>query len=326
VQAIARLAADGRALGLHVVMTADRRADVPGSLAGTVPARLVLRMASDDEYAALGFPRTRNSERELPPGRGFVADGREFQAAFVEAEAISALAQRLQREHPGVVAPPIGRLPTQLRRASLPAPTGPLRAVIGVEDTMLAAVELDLSNTNAVIAGPHRSGLSTTLATIAQSLRRGTPDLSLYLLTSRRSPLRELDLWKSVAVGPDACAELAGQLAAGNEQPIVAIVDDGLDLAEGLAAGPVEALLARGRDEPVRIVAAVDLHGAQRVFGGWLRELRAERTGVLLQPQGDGDGDLLGAPIPAQRGGPLPPGRGYLVDRGVARLVQIANA
>jgi S-DNA-T family DNA segregation ATPase FtsK/SpoIIIE len=198
--------------------------------------------------------------------------------------------------------------------------------VIGVEDTMLAAVELDLSNTNAVIAGPHRSGLSTTLATIAQSLRRGTPDLSLYLLTSRRSPLRELDLWKSVAVGPDACAELAGQLAAGNEQPIVAIVDDGLDLAEGLAAGPVEALLARGRDEPVRIVAAVDLHGAQRVFGGWLRELRAERTGVLLQPQGDGDGDLLGAPIPAQRGGPLPPGRGYLVDRGVARLVQIANA
>jgi DNA segregation ATPase FtsK/SpoIIIE, S-DNA-T family len=326
VQTIGRLAADGRALGLHVVMTADRRADVPGSLAGTVQSRIVLRMASDDEYAALGFPRARNSERDVPPGRGFVADGREFQAAFVGAEEISGLAQRLRSEHPGLVAQPIGRLPTQLQRSALPVPSGPLRAVIGVDDAMLAAAELDLSESHAVIAGPHRSGMSTALATIAQSLRRGDPGLSLYLLASRRSPLHELGLWAAAAVGPEQCAELAGRLAAGNEHPLVAIIDDGMDLAEGAAAAAIESLLARGRDEPVRVVAAVDLHGAQRVFGGWVRELRAERTGLLLQPHGDGDGDLLGVSIPAQRGGPMPPGRGYLAERGVARLVQIAGA
>ena len=44
-QALTRLAAEGRPLGIGVVVTADRRADVPGALAGVVPARVVLRLS-----------------------------------------------------------------------------------------------------------------------------------------------------------------------------------------------------------------------------------------------------------------------------------------
>ena len=72
------------------------------------------------------------------------------------------------------------------------------------------------------------------------------------------------------------------------------------------------------------MVVALDLQGAQRVFGGWVRDLRAERTGLLLQPQGDGDGDLLGVRLPALRGGPAPAGRGFLVQRGALTLIQVA--
>jgi S-DNA-T family DNA segregation ATPase FtsK/SpoIIIE len=324
VQALGRLAADGRALGLHVVMTADRRADVPGSLAGVVPTRLVLRMASDDEYAALGLPRTRNADRDLPPGRGFSADGREFQAAWVAPDEIPDRARRLQAEHPGLAAPPVGSLPVALDRARLPVPQGSLRAVVGIDDVMLAPAELDLADAHALVAGPHRSGMSTALATIALSLRDGDPRLSLYLLAPRRSPLRELDLWTAAATDPEGCAELAGRLAAGNEERLVAIVDDGLELAEGAAASSLDALIRRGRDATVRVVAAVDLAGAQRVFGGWVRDLRTERNGLLLQPQGEGDGELLGVRLPASRGGPLPAGRGFLVERGGLTLIQVA--
>jgi DNA segregation ATPase FtsK/SpoIIIE, S-DNA-T family len=326
VQALGRLAADGRALGLHVVMTADRRADVPGSLAGVVPTRIVLRRATDDEYAALGLPRARNADRDLPAGRGFTADGRELQVAWVAPDEIPGRGRRLQAAHPGVSVAPVGSLPAMLERERLPAPQRPLRAVVGIDDALLAPVELDLADGHALLAGPHRSGLSTALATIALSLRRGDPRLSLYLLAPRRSPLRDLDLWTAAATDPEGCAELAGRLAAGNEERLVVIVDDGIELAEGPAAAALEALLRRGRDATVRVVAALDLHGAQRVFGGWVRDLRAERNGLLLQPQGEGDGDLLGVRVPALRGGPPPAGRGFLVERGMATLVQIAAA
>jgi hypothetical protein len=73
----------------------------------------------------------------------------------------------------------------------------------------------------------------------------------------------------------------------------------------------------------VRLVAGVDAHAAQRVFGGWLREVRNGRTGILLQPQ-DGAGDLLATRLPAPAG-VLPAGRGFLVDRGVSCLVQVAT-
>ena len=324
VQALVRLVADGRSLGLHVVMTADRRADVPGSLAGVVPTRLVLRMASDDEYAALGLPRTRNADRDLPPGRGFAPDGREFQAAWVAPDEIPGRARRLQAEHPGLAAPPVGTLPVAVDRRRLPDPQQPLRAVVGIDDALLAPAELDLAESHALVAGPHRSGMSTALATIALSLRRGDPQLSLYLLAPRRSPLHELDLWTAAATDPEACSQLAGRLAAGNEERLVALVDDGLELAEGSASASLEALLRRGRDASVRVVVALDLQGAQRVFGGWVRDLRAERTGLLLQPQGDGDGDLLGVRLPALRGGPAPAGRGFLVQRGALTLIQVA--
>ena len=51
VDALPRLVGDGRPLGLHFAITADRRAALPNALAGIVPAKVVLRMADDDELA-----------------------------------------------------------------------------------------------------------------------------------------------------------------------------------------------------------------------------------------------------------------------------------
>jgi len=323
VQTLVRLAADGRPLGLHVVVAADRRADVPGALSGVLGERIVLRLASGEEYTALGVPRAAVAGAALPPGRGFTRDGRELQLAWVAPEAIAEIAGAAEAAHPGESAPAVGRLPGRVDRARLPAPGKPLEAVIGIDADRLEPVSISLAEQHLLVAGAHRSGLSTALAAVAVSLRAGSPDVALHLLAPRRTPLVQLDgIWTSMAEGVEACAELAGRLAAGGE-PIVVVLDDGLELAEGAGATPLEALLRRGRDTHVRLVAAVDANGVQRVFGGWLRDLRADRSGLLLQPTSE-TADVLGVRLPPAAG-PMPPGRGFLVDRGAAQLVQVAT-
>ncbi|HWH92295.1 MAG TPA: FtsK/SpoIIIE domain-containing protein [Baekduia sp.] len=321
VQLLARLAAEGRPLGLHVVVTADRRADVPGALAGVVPRRLVLRLADADELVALGVPRTAVAGADLPPGRGFLQDGTEFQIALPgDLDALGA--QLAERDH--LRAPAVGVLPTHIARDRLPVPEGPLCATLGVDDELLGPATLDLADGSFLVLGPRGSGRSTTLATIAHSLRGAERELPLHLLAPRRSPIADDPVFSSSTIGVEACGAAAQRLAAGDE-PSVILVDDAIELAEGPAALAFDDLLRRARDGNVRLVAAADPAGLQRLFGGWLRELRQDGRGLLLSPSGESDGDLLGARLPrAAAAGPLPPGRGYLVLRGVARLVQVA--
>jgi S-DNA-T family DNA segregation ATPase FtsK/SpoIIIE len=261
----------------------------------------------------------------LPPGRGFTREGRELQLAWVGPEALAERASAAAAEYPDQHAPPVTRVPAHVRRSDLPPPAAPLEAVLGLDADRLQPVVADLTEHHLLVAGPRRAGTSTALATVACSLRAGGSGLALHLLAPRRTPLLGLEqVWTSTAQGPDACAALAGELASGDEEPLVVVLDDGLELAEGAGSAALERLLRRGRDGRVRLVAGVDANGVQRIYGGWLRDLRAERTGLLLQP-GTDTADVLGVRLPPVAG-PLPPGRGFLVERGAARLVQIAGS
>ena len=53
-------------------------------------------------------------------------------------------------------------------------------------------------------------------------------------------------------------------------------------------------------------------------------ELRNDGHGLLLRPELDLDGELLGTRLPRGFRRSFPPGRGYLVDAGAAELVQVA--
>jgi S-DNA-T family DNA segregation ATPase FtsK/SpoIIIE len=82
-------------------------------------------------------------------------------------------------------------------------------------------------------------------------------------------------------------------------------------------------VVRRGRDLDVRVVAASERQALARAFGGFLRELRKEEHGLLLDPDLDVDGDLLGVRLPRRTNPVFPPGRGYLVERGLMELVQV---
>jgi DNA segregation ATPase FtsK/SpoIIIE, S-DNA-T family len=337
VEALPRLVGEGRPLGVHFAIAADRRGAVPNALAGIIPTKVVLRMADEDEFSALGVPPRSVRGAQLPPGRGFLASGLELQVALAgtdssgegQAAAVHELAERLQGRYPS--APSIEPLPAQIERASLPAPDKPLHAVLGIGDTELAPVEVDLSERHFLVIGPYRSGRSTTLGTIAESLSRDGDRLEMHLLVPRRSPLSELGPWTSVAEGLQACEDAVSALAAQIEQrpgvatPVLVVIDDGDELAESLAAPALESIVRRGRDAAVRVVCACERQAAQRAFGGWLRELRKEEHGLLLAPDPDVDGDLLAVRLPRRTNPVFPPGRGYLVRRGTIELVQVAK-
>jgi len=340
VDALPRLVADGRAAGVHFVVTGDRRMAIPQSIAGIVARRLILRLADEHEMSSLGLDLRDVRGARLPPGRGFLDDGREVQVAVLgeggsgerQNAALVRLGEDLAARHPGAAAPAIKRMPTELARAGLPRRSGPLRAVLGVDDIDLSAVELPLDDAHAAIIGSYRSGRTTALQTIARSLHEAPAAGELHLLAPRRSALLELDLWTSVARGMDACEarvpELVEEVYArsgdGGATPLIVVIDDAGELVEALCAGALETLLRRGRDRDVRVVAALE-RGQARHYAPWVRELRKDATGLLLDPDLDLDGELLGVRLPRRSNPFFPPGRGYLVVSGTPRLIQVAG-
>lgn len=319
VDALPRLVADGRPLGVHFAITADRRGAVPNALAGIVPMKIVLRMADEDEFAALGVEPRAVRGAQLPPGRGFLPGGIELQIA----EPVQ-LPPTLDGARG---APAIEPLPTHVDRDALPPATRAWSSPLGISDAELEPHPVDFADRHFLVIGPYRSGRSTALATLVEGLRASTPGLELHLLAPRRSPLAELGGWTSVATGAecdDAASRLVNELD--GRRPALVVIDDGEELADSLGGPALETLVRRGRDLPIRVLAASERQAAQRAFAGWLRELRKEEHGLLLDPDPDVDGDILGTRLPRRSNPVFPPGRGYVVERGTVELVQVAGA
>jgi S-DNA-T family DNA segregation ATPase FtsK/SpoIIIE len=332
IDVFARLVAEGRPLGLHFAITSDRRGAVPNALAAIIPTKVVLRMAEEDEFVALGVSLKTVRSVTLPPGRGFVA-GHEVQCAVVggdptaegEVEALAEVASELRARHGETRAPEIRLLPLQVAIEDLRPPTRPLEAYVAVGNTELGPVAIDLAERHFLVVGPYRSGRTSALRLLAEALRQGAPAMELHLLAPRRSALTELQLWTSTAVGVAECEAAAERLAELAGEPAVIVLDDGEELADSLAAASLAGIVRRGRDAGIRVVAAVERQVALSSFSPWLVELRKEKYGLLLEPDLSVDGDILGVQLPRRTNAVFPAGRGFLVDRGTFELVQLAK-
>lgn len=340
VDAMPRLVADGRSVGVHLIATADRRSAVPPTVANIISRKLVLRMADDDEYAALGLDMRVVRGAQLPPGRGFTEASLEFQAALLgepSGEAQSAELERvgteLTRRHADLRAPAVKLLPTRIDRTSLPMSGSLLSATIAITDDELLPLTVDVSQTHFLVAGPYHTGRSTALASMFKGLREGGLSEAYLLAPRQRSPLVHLDGWSSSAVGVDDCGGLAAQLAqmlggrlpGTDDQPIVVVIDDGGELTDGPVASALETVVRRGRDLNVRVLLGIEVQTARVAYAPWIKEIRKDGHGILLDPDLDMDGDVLGVRLPRMTRAFFPPGRGFYVRGGVVQVVQVAS-
>ncbi|MGV8908707.1 MAG: FtsK/SpoIIIE domain-containing protein [Propionicimonas sp.] len=327
-----QIAADGRPLGVHVIITGDRPNAVPMSVASTIQRRLVLRLASEDDYLLLNVDKDVLTAAS-PPGRGML-EGNEVQVAIlggnsnlaVQARKLAALAESMTRN--GVIAAPrVGRLPTRVDLSDLPS-TIVDRPVFGVDDETLRPAVLEPRGT-LMLAGPPGSGRTTALLTLAQAMRRARPNLQITLMTPLRTPFATLPVFdtshtslEDIAVAADLLsADLEkGNLAAGS---VVLILEALTDLSGTVAESSVERLVKAC----VRSDQFVVGESESSTWGqAWAlaQPFKAGRRGLLLVP-GDMDGDtLLGTSLGRVRRQDFPPGRGFLVGGGRAYKIQVA--
>ena len=343
VDAVLRLLREGPAVGLRAVVTSDASGLV-GQVSTAFEERLVLRFADPDDWSRAGIP-AREVPGVMPPGRGLLpaaGDLLEVQVALLDPDpsgpAQVAALQRLARTAAG--APPtalpparhplrVDALPLRVTAAEAlaldpePAPRPPLWALLGAGGDALGPVGVDLLQTSPgfVVGGPPRSGRSTVLETMARSLTgRGVP---VVLVTPRRSPLRELALPGVLGVvGGDGDADLLAKLLDGVERYVV-LVDDAELLLDTVLDERLGRLVRAARDADQAVVAAGTTGDLSSQYRGFVVDLRRSRSGLLLSPQSQGDGDLLGVRLPRNMAaGPI--GRGLLVQGGAVTPVQAA--
>lgn len=333
-----RFVGDSRAVGVHFVITADRRGSVPPALAGVIPSKIVLRLAEEDEYVMLGIDRKLASRTPLPPGRGFVEMGLSLQCAVVGASGVGSaqtatinnLADELSATHPGTRVPSIDVLPRTVHLSSLPANHDSQRPVLGLADDDLQPVFVDPAEGHLLVAGPHRSGRTTALISLGISLREVAPSLDLRLFAPRRSPIADLPIWSSMARGIEQCdrgatalEQLLDQADNKSLPEAVVIIDDAEDLAD-TADGSLARVTKRSRDLNIWVIVACDTQAAHRSHRGCIAEVKKDRHALVLMPDVDVDGDLAGVRFPRRTSIQFVPGRGYLVRRGIGSLMQVA--
>jgi len=196
------------------------------------------------------------------------------------------------------------------------------RLVLGVggDEALPVGVTPASGHRRFLVAGPPRSGRSTTLTTLGERLVRQGRHVTA--LCARRSPLASWAGARGVRVlAPDDATELI-ELRRGD--PDLCLLVDDVELVEGK---PVEAALV----ETVRLVGetdglvavAAELARANSAFRGVVPEVARDGCGLVLGATSPTDGDVLGArldPPIARR-----PGRGHLVVDGQAVPAQVAR-
>jgi S-DNA-T family DNA segregation ATPase FtsK/SpoIIIE len=246
------------------------------------------------------------------------------------ADAVAAIAAR----HPG--APrrraAIGVLPSELSLAELRAEGDlsdePWRIPFGMRESDLEVAELVLyEGEHALVAGPARSGKSTALWTLAQALRAASqatrgdgPPLHIAAVGGRRSPLGDCPALDRYAGAGGEASALMAQLRL-IEGPVVLLIDDAETFDDADSA--IEGVLAAAKPD-LHVIAAGRADTLRSSYGHWSQTVRRSKNGILLRPDIDLDGDLVGVNLPRRAPVAMLVGRGYLAQNGDVELVQMA--
>jgi DNA segregation ATPase FtsK/SpoIIIE, S-DNA-T family len=326
-EALARVWADGPEVGIHMAITGDRAGAVPNAIASLAQQRLVFRLADIPDYAQFGIHRS--DVPRFTPGRAVVGGNAQvIQIARTREPLAAAVSRRTPGEGAGRAPggpPPIGVLPQSvpLEAVLTAARVGhePWFVPIGIGDERLEPVGFELyQGDHALVAGAPRSGKTTLLLLLAAVVARAHPDFTLIGVAVRPSKLRDCaELERIVTQAADLPA-LVDELRADGGRHLLLVDDAEMVPDEGRALSGLFA------DPPPELHAVVAGRAdGVRALGHWTAGVRRSRTGLLLQPDIQTDGGLLGVTLPRRPAPPVRPGCGYLVQAGGFELVQVAN-
>lgn len=329
-QIFMRVLGEGRPLGVHAVISADRGGAVPTAVAANISRKVVLRLSDPNQYPLLGAPKDVLDDQS-PPGRA-VIDKSEVQLAVLgattnvaeQSKALTALAAEL-REQGIPEAAEIGALPTRIDWTEVPDTVEGM-PVFGIADDTLAARGFDPVGTFTIV-GPPQSGKTNTLRALVTAVERFDPDVKLFHFGNRRAQLGDFRDWVRSAVRPDDEKELATELAeiVADESVtgrILIVVEEIPHLSDSPADRAMRGLLQAVNNSDHMLIADSDVSragGGAGVLGEW----KSARQGIALKPDTyDGD-TLFKVPFGRVKRAEFPDGRGIFVQAGRAVTMQM---
>ena len=223
---LVRILIDGRRVGVHAVITSDRRGVIPARLLAAISNRIVLRHADPIAYAEHGIASTMSAGTTLVPGRGWWRAATVMQICVVSADhSASGQRQAIQRLGRSIARPSRGAVWSAPLPASVTIPHRAVRpgmVAIGVEDVSGELVLLDLDRSNMLVVGGAGSGKSTALSTIAIGMARDRE------VASRDGRGLERESRTAIARSLD---DLTARVRGASQRRAVVVVDD-LDLLD----------------------------------------------------------------------------------------------
>ena len=320
-----RVYSEGPALGMHFMMATSRLKGIPAVVSDVTQQRWLFHLSDSYDYTTYRIRGT-----DIPaavPGRCVDSDTiRQIQVAIPQMSLDDAVQQVVQRW--GTIDKPdvIGQLPSLVHRSQLgvePVIGGESWIIpVGIAEHNLKPIAFELyEGESALIGGSPRSGKSTLLQAIADSVMkqrdRGETNAQVWVMCSRRSPLAHRDFDRK-ATTPQDINSLAAELEI-TEEPVLLLIDDAEridDADQGIAN------LLKAESPFVRVIASGKPGELRTMYSHWTKAVRKSRTGVLLQPHIDYDGDMFSMTLPRRAPVALTTGRGYVVLGGSAVLAQ----
>ncbi|QBE48548.1 FtsK/SpoIIIE domain-containing protein [Leucobacter triazinivorans] len=239
-QMLGEIMMTGRAVGVHVVLTADRPAAIPAAMSASLQQHYVFRLAGPHDYSHLGVAG--EVLDEAPPGRALLAgEPDEIQIALLGgAQNLAGQARELEQlaitlRHGGVQqAAEVRNAPDRVPLSELATDSGG-RPVYGIDTRTFVPVGMRMSGLG-VVSGPAGSGQSTAVRSCVEALSRWAAgrgeEVETVLLTLTGNGLRSAGRWDRVAHGAAEVQDLARQL-------VVALGGAPVAPASGLPGGAV---------------------------------------------------------------------------------------
>ncbi|WP_157252325.1 type VII secretion protein EccCa [Nonomuraea typhae] len=356
---ITDLAARGLGYGIHVVAATNKWSEFRPGIRDLFGTRVELKLGDPYESevnrkAALAVP-------EGVPGRGLTREGLHFLSALPRIDGaqdtedlsggVRALVQAVKDAWRGDPAPAVRLLPALLPAGTLPGPeeTGPRRIPIAIDEASLSPVVLDFdADPHFIVVGDTESGKSNLLRVIMEGLvARQTPREAMMIVIDYRRALLDSAVTENrigYAASSAAAADLVNNARAAllkrlppadltpeqlrardwwQGSDLYIVVDDyDLVATSSNPLAPLADLLPQARDIGLHLVMARQMGGISRsMFDPIITKVKDMASPAVILSGNKDEGILFGN----VRAHPLPPGRGYFVDRrNGARLSQTA--
>lgn len=330
-----RILADGRSVGVHVGLTADRPGAIPTAVLSPFGRRVVMRLADAEEYASWGLPKDVLTTSSAPGRAIQVHNPQEIQLAVLgrdvnsaaQAELLADLARSVAKFH-HTRPEPIKRLPDLILGSTAPRDVKGL-PVLGMRDSDLTFIGFD--PVGAVgIAGLLETGRTNATQWMVAACAAVHPDAEFYHLGLRPSRLSGLGIWRASATNASDCAAVAEQAlqtameAAEPGQPRVVVAIEALtDHADGEAHHQILELIRTCRRRGHLIIGESETSTWTGSYNELSAEIRGARRGLILVPEANDGDTLFKTTLPRFQRRAFPTGRGFWIHGGRTTKVQV---